>query len=168
MAALTATLIGLTVAGTVMQARGQWKAGNAARDVGDFNAQVAEQQAQDALTRGREDEQQFRLGVKSIVASQRAGFAGQNVDVTQGSAVDVQADAAFLGELDALRIRTNAGREAWGYRMDAENSRLQGKNAQSASRWNAAGTVLGGGAQVAGVFERRYGFTRTGGSTQPS
>ena len=50
---------------------------------------------------------------------------------------------AFLGELDALTIRSNAEREALGHRMEAMNFQMGGQQAQRASRWNAVGTVLG-------------------------
>jgi len=146
--------------GTAINVIGQMKAGNAAKRLGDFNAGVFETQATDALVRGREDEAQQRLTTQGIISAQKAGFAGQNVDVGGGSALDVQADAAFLGELDALRVRTNAQREAWGYRQEAENARLGGANAQAASRWQAAGTVLGGAAAVEGVLAQRYGWNQ--------
>lgn len=154
---MPAFVVGSIVASTVVDAVGKVKAGNAAKKVGDFNANVAEQQAEDALTRGVEKEQTFRQGVKTLIGSQRAGYAAQNVSVESGSAVDVQADAAFLGELDALQIRTNAQREAWGYRQDAENARLGGQSASASARWGAASSVAAGAAS-AGSMLQRYGW----------
>lgn len=150
-------LIGVTAAGAGLSAYGQIKSGNAAKKIGEYNASVYEQQATDALSRGAEDEQKFRQGVKMLIGSQKAGFAGQGIDVTQGSAFDVQADAAFLGELDALTIRTNAQREAAGYRAQAKISRMTGQQAQTASRFGAASTVLGGGASI---LQAKYGWGR--------
>ncbi|HMJ04575.1 MAG TPA: hypothetical protein VK506_16655 [Conexibacter sp.] len=159
------------------------KAGNAAKKAGeqqrqasesqaelaDFNAQVADLQASDAIARGAQEESKFRQGVRGIIGSQRAGQAAGNIDVGFGSAVDVQADAAFLGEQDALTIRTNAAREAWGFKVEAADSRRRGEIArkegvylekagratQAASRWGAAGTLVGGGASL---LQQRYGF----------
>lgn len=157
MAIGTAVAIGLAIYGasTAIQATGQIKAGNAAKRIGEFNARVAEAQAEDALERGALDEQRFRQGVRVLIGSQRVGFAGQNVDVGSGSAVDVQADAAFLGELDALTIRNNAAREAWGFRVQAENARMGGSAAAMASRWGAASTIVGAGGSL---FMAKYGF----------
>jgi len=160
---MPAVLIPLIIGSTAMQVVGQIKAGNAAKNIGEMNAQLAEQQSRDAIMRGKEEEQGFRMGVKTLIGSQRAGFAGQGVDVNQGSALDVQADAAFLGELDALRIRTNAQREAHGYQAEAEIMRKQGSAAQTASRWQAGATALGGAAQAGSVLSARYGWG-TGGS----
>lgn len=169
---LTALALTLAGVGAGVSTIGQIKAGNAARRAGeaqgeleDYNAQVAELQAQDAIARGADEEQRFRAGVRGIIGAQRAGFAASNIDVGFGSPVDVVADAAYLGELDALTIRTNAGREAWGYRVQAfdhragaDVARRTGQAQQTASRFSAAGTIIGTGSSL---LEARYGFGRT-------
>ena len=158
-------------AGTAVQVYGQIKGGNAAKQAGeeagkleDYNAFVEEQAAKDAETRGALDEQQFRQQIRGTIGKQRAGFASQGVDVGAGSALDVQADAAYLGELDALTIRNNAAREAHGYRVEAERAkrrgkyaRLTGQQAQAASRINAVSTVLSSAGSIAGSgLQARY------------
>jgi hypothetical protein len=177
-----AVLAGMA-ASTAWKAYSEHKAGSAAKKLGeaqgdaadseaqlsDYNAAVAELQAGDAVTRGTQQENRFRVGVRGMVASQRAGFAGNGVDVGFGSAVDVQADAAYLGEIDALQIRSNAAREAWGYKVQAEdfrrrgviqrkegkNARLAGKIAGSAANAEAFGTVLGG---TTSLLQAKYGM----------
>lgn len=139
----------------------------------DYNAAVADLQAQDAVARGREQENRFRKGVNGMIGAQRAGIAAGNIDVGYGSAVDVQADAAFLGELDALQIRTNAARESWGYQVEAVDSRTradiarrEGANLEAAGAASAKAkrkartigavtTAFGAGASL---LESRYGF----------
>lgn len=150
---LTALLIGSMVWKGVSSVLG----GNAQGSVYDYNARVAEMQAQDALQRGKEDEATYRLGVKALIGSQRADFAGGNIDVGSGTALDVQADAAYLGELDAQTIRRNAQREAWGFRVKAEQSRMEGKNARKAGYFDAASSVLGGSASL---LQAKYGWGR--------
>lgn len=180
--ALALTLMGV---GTGINVIGGLKAGNAAKrageaqqraaeksgDLADFNAQVAELQAEDAITRGQEEEQRYRQKVRQTIGAQRVGFAASNIDVGFGSAVDVQADAAMLGELDALTIRGNAAREAWGFKMQAEDLHARGQLAreegvayaeagrvgQSASRWNAAGTLA---TSAGNLLATKYGFGR--------
>lgn len=187
MAAMTAIALGLALGGSYLSARGQWKAGAAEKQAGlaeqrakesegslyDFNAKVAELQATDAVARGREEENRFRQRIAGTIGEQRAGTAASNIDVGFGSAVDVQADSAFLGELDALTIRTNAAREAWGYKTSAEDlkqrgaiARQEGSNLaaagasrQTAMRYGAVGTVIGAGASL---LEARYGFGKKG------
>lgn len=185
MAAFTLSAIALALAagGTAVSAIGQHKAGNAAEDAGhaaadvsesqaqvaDFNSHVADLQAQDAVARGTEQENKFRMQIRGAIGGQRAGFAGGNIDVGFGSAVDVQADTAFIGELDALTIRTNAAREAWGYQVQsfdykkqaeidrkaAKNQILAGEQAKSASNWQVASTIAGG---TASLLDAKYGL----------
>lgn len=171
MAVLTALAIATVVASAATSARGQIKAGKAAKDAGEsvaqqqeWNARIADVQAGDAVTRGREAESQLRSQTKSLIGSQRAGFAGQGLDISVGSPVDVQGDTARLGELDALAIRANAQREAWGYRVEgadrrmaAEVARKGGAAAATAARWSAGATVLGGvsdAAQMAAAYKQ--------------
>ncbi len=182
MAAFTALAIGSLVSAGI-NAYQQKKAGDAAKKQGaaqqeasesqaalaDYNAEVALLQAEDAVARGSEEESRFRAGVRGIIGAQRAATAAGNVDVGFGSALDVQADAAYLGELDALTIRTNAAREQWGYQVEAEDltrraqiARKEGVYLEAAGRERAsqakigmAGTVLGAGMSL---VQQRYGF----------
>lgn len=165
----TMLLLGLVAGSAAMQIKGQLGSGKAAKQAGDAegvrldaNAGVADDQATDAIARGAQDESRFRTQVKGVLGSQRAGFAGQGVKVDTGSAGAVTADVAHLGELDALTIRSNAAREAWGFRQQATDLRMQadiarkgGTAAQTASRYAAAGTVLGTGASL---LSAKYGF----------
>lgn len=173
--------------GIGLDAYGRWKAGSAEKKAGeaqrrvaeeqaklaDFNAAVADLQAQDAITRGLDEESRYRLSVKALVSSQRVGYAAGNLDVNYGSAVDVQADAAYLGELDALTIRTNAAREAWGFRVEGEDLRKRadiarkegvmleaaGRQRQTAARIGAVSSIVGGSAQL---LQAKYGSGKAG------
>lgn len=207
MAAFTALAIGLSVAGMAASARAQRQQGQVQRqagidadkasqaegfaaqraaesqaDLAEYNAAVADLQADDAIARGLEEENQFRVGVRGMIGRQRASIAAGNIDVGFGSAVDVQADAAFLGELDALTIKTNAAREAWGFKVQSEDLRRHAEIARQegayaaesgvtvgraqreagaasarATNWNIAGTLIGGGSSL---LMQRYGFGR--------
>lgn len=183
MAAFTAIMIGLMVSGMVTQAVAQKKAGDAAKkageaekaasdsmaDLADYNASVATLQSQDAIARGAEQESKYRSQVRGIIGQQRAGIAANNIDVAFGSAVDTQADAAFLGELDDLTIRNNAAREAWGYTVQATDLQTRaaiarktgvyqeaaGRQAATAANYAVAGTLIGG---TTSLMMQRYGF----------
>lgn len=151
------SLIGLGVQGigTGMKASAQVSAGNAAQAQANENARLLDLQATDAITRGNEAERRYRLGTTQFISSQRAGFAGQGVDVNSGSAAATQAESAGLGELDALTIRTNAAREAYGFNVRAIDTRRQGRNASTEGNQAAISTILGSGADY---LTKRYGF----------
>jgi outer membrane murein-binding lipoprotein Lpp len=190
MPAVIPIMIGLSVAGTVTSVYGGIKQGKAEKAAGeaqkraaesqaellDFNATIADAQAKDAEARGQIEADRYRTSVKGLIGHQRAATAAGNIDVGFGSALDVQADAAYLGELDALTIEQNAAREAWGYRVDAYDTRKRaeitrkegvmmeaaGRQRASASYIGALGAGLSGASQVTGLLGQRYGFNRPG------
>jgi hypothetical protein len=145
MAALTAALLGLSVAEKVSAQR---KQGEYEAHQNEVNASLAEESAADALARGGEDEARQRCDTRGLIGSQRAGYAAQGVQVDNGSALDIVSDSARQGELDALTIRTNAAREAHGFTVEALNDRAAAEQARSASRSAARTTLLGGAAQL--------------------
>jgi hypothetical protein len=147
--------LGTQIGGTIWDAISQFQAGEAAKEIAELNAKAAEDQAADALERGREDEQSLRQGVRTLIGSQRASFAGQNVDVAVGSPVDVQADAAYLGELDARTIRKNAQREADARTKEAEILRKGGDLRAREARFAAASTIISG---ANNLLSNRYGW----------
>lgn len=207
MGVLSGIALGLAVGGSILSARSQYKAGKAEEkaaqrqgeaaeraglaarrasesqaQLAEYNAAVAALQAEDTVKRGEQDVHRFRSRTRILVGEQRAAFAAGNVDVGYGSTVDVQADAAYLGELDALTARTNAAREAWGFRVEAEDLRQRaaiarqegeaaaeagrfertaqyeyGAGRRSAGKYAAIGTLVGTGASL---LESRYGFGR--------
>jgi hypothetical protein len=136
--------VGIGALGSGASASGSAKAGKSAEDVGDFNAQVALIQAKDAIERGREVEDQFRVGVHKLLGEQKAGFAGQGVEIDSGSAAEVYEDTAGLAAVDADRIKFNAQREAWGFKVNATNYLLGGQQSAIQANAQAVGTVLGG------------------------
>lgn len=170
MAAFTAFLISSLVASGVSAAQ-QVRAGRASRRAGeaeqaaanseaalnDVNAGVAEQQGRDAEARGQQEEARYREQVAQVLGAQSAGYAASNIDIASGSAMDVRHDAERLAELDVQTIRTNTAREAWGYRVQANDLRKRadiarktgvyqaaaGQAAATSATIGAAGTVLG-------------------------
>ncbi len=99
--------------------------------IADNNAQIAEWEAQDAIQRGQTEEQNQRLKTASVYSSQRAAMAANGVDLTEGSPVDVLTSTKYLGERDALTIRDNSLKQAWGHRTQAATDRANA----TALRW---------------------------------
>jgi hypothetical protein len=100
------------------------------------NAYFNKLQAEDAIRRGDTEAQALEKQTQQLIGSQRAGYAAQGIDVEGGSALAMQTDTAALSAEDQLKIRNNAWREAWGYRVQAEDlvsqaefTRLAGKSA---------------------------------------
>lgn len=136
--------IGTMAMGTLTKSVGQFQEGQDARKFYNKQAQLADWQALDAEQRGKVEEKKMRRRTEQAVGSQRVSLAAQGVDVNQGSSLDVQADASYLGELDALTIRKNAAKEAWGYRVQRDDLRYRGKLSQHEATFGMFNTILGG------------------------
>lgn len=83
------------------------------------NQKIAEVKAQDAINRGQLEERKHRVQIAQLMGTQRATSAASGVLVDEGSALDIVSDTAAIGELEALTIRSNAEREALGFRQQA-------------------------------------------------
>lgn len=155
--------MGANVAGAVMGAFGSSAQGRAASDAAAYQAAVArnnqtiaEQNAQLAEQKGRQEEAAKREQTAQMMGSLRARAAGSGVDVNSGSPLNLQEDVARLGELDALTIRNNAARSAYGYRTQGADFGaqaglldVQAQNARKAGNIGAFSSIIGGASGVA-------------------
>jgi hypothetical protein len=130
------------------------------------NSQIATWQAQDATQRGQIEEQRQRLATARLRSSQRAGMAANGVELDSGSPLDVLMDTAQLGELDALTIRSNAEREAYGFRSQSGNlmaqaglTQMAGRSAQTAGFIGAGSTLL---SSAATAYDRKATYQKYG------
>lgn len=164
----TATLANISTAmqvvGTVTSASAAYTKSKQERAAYDYQAQVAENnsvlaewQARDAIRRGQEAEGAHRIKVAQLKGSQRASLAGRGIDLTEGSALDILSDTDFMGERDALTIRNNASREAFGHRVESGNYRsnadvLRSRAAMEKPGMAAGTSLLTGAGQVANTW----------------
>lgn len=143
----------IPLAAGAVSAAGQVQSGNAAEAAAQREAAIGEMQAQDAIARGGIEEQRYRRQVAQLAGAQRTEFGARNVK-RSGTALDLLRDTETIGEEDALTIRNEAAREAWGYRVGADESRRWGRSARQQSLYGAGSTLLTSGAQA-------YGFWKT-------
>lgn len=142
----------LAIAAAGYSAKAQYEQGKYQSKVSKNNAIIKNQLAADAISRGRVAEDNKRMQVAQAKSMQRAKFGASGVDVNMGSASDIQADTAMIGELDALTIRNNAEREAYGFRVGASNAEAQSIMDKKKGKSDAIGTILSGGKQAAGQW----------------
>lgn len=162
---------GLQIAGAVSGAFGAAEQSKATQRAYDYqaavnrnNAQVAEWQASDAITRGQRAEQTQRLKAAQLKGTQRAALAARGVAIDSGSPLAILQDTDYMGEVDALTIRDNAEREAWGYRTQARNyandaSMLSARAAAESPSGAAFGSLLGSAGTVASSWYKRTSKT---------
>jgi hypothetical protein len=128
--------------GQRQQAKAQAAQMNYQAAVNRNNAQIQNQLAEDALKRGEIEESEHRRKVNLLKGEQRVAYAGSGVDLGSDLVMDTLADTAQFGELDALTIRDNAEREAYGYRVGAMNYTASADlNQAGASHIKSAGNL---------------------------
>ncbi|HAR04263.1 MAG TPA: hypothetical protein DCR72_01585 [Pseudomonas sp.] len=149
---MAAIPIAMSLAGGMMGAQNARQQGAFQEAMAEQNAAYKEAAAQDAEKRGAVDADRYRRQVGQLIGSQRTGFASNGIDVNSGTAAEIQDDTAAFGEFDALTIANNAAREAWGYRVGAQNDLMNGRMAQSNARSAATGSILGGVGSAFGSF----------------
>ncbi|MBA3755528.1 MAG: hypothetical protein H0X02_04580 [Nitrosomonas sp.] len=141
----TGALMAMQLFSAKQQSQAQEAQGDYTRQQMETNADLAEMNAADTIKRGDQAANVKKTQAKGVVGAQRAALAAQGLDLSDGSAAEIQAETAELGELDAMSIKNDAWRQAWGYRVEASNSRAGGQWAQMAGRNSARNTMLAGG-----------------------
>ncbi len=119
------------------------------RSIGRINEMLAKYSYEQALDQGAKAVGQHRAKVNQLIGSQRTSYAAQGVDLTYGSAVQTMQDTRFLGEMDALTLKNNAYKEAFGYKLSAIDASTQARLLSVASRAQGASTLLTGGIETA-------------------
>ncbi|MDB5405404.1 MAG: hypothetical protein JWL84_316 [Rhodospirillales bacterium] len=153
---------GAAVIGTGVSMYGASVQADAANNQAQYQAQVAQnnqiianRQATAATQAGEIQAQTKLLQTAAMEGKVRAAAAANGLDPNQGTPVDLQSDTAKLGTLDALTIRNNAARTAYGYQIQAGNAQGQqglalaaGQNAESAGSLNMFSDFLSGASSV--------------------
>ena len=122
----------------------------------DMNARIASFQAKEAVRFGEKAAQSELKSTKQTIGKQRAMMAASGVEVSSGSALDIQTSTSRQGALNAMTIRNNAWREAWGYKMDAASSVGQSKFASVSGKYNSRSTLISGGLNAVGDIASGY------------
>jgi len=125
----------------------------------EYNADVQEKSANAAINAGNEQAAQARARARQLQGTQAATLAANGVDLGGGTAVDIFADTAQQGELDALTTVNNAQRQAYGLQAQAAGNRSQASAFTSFGNQQAGLTLLNGAISAYG------GYTSAGGSS---
>jgi hypothetical protein len=148
-ASLLAANIGLTAGATISSTMASRAQERFEGKVLSLNQRIVEEQASDVLRRSEFDIRQVRLRGAQIAGSQRARLAVQGIDISEGSAAEVQRQTAELTAEDVKTIRSNAYREAAGFKIQSIGIASQRRLARIAGRAQRYGTLLTGGLSIA-------------------
>lgn len=139
------------VAGTLVQAKAQSDAATARSVQEENNKVIAQRNAQDARDRGNIEQQNQQLKTRARLGMQKNALSERNLAVSSGSALEILGDTALTGKLDEITTGNNFQREAISYETQAynfsaqaEQSRMEAKNAKTAGVFGALGGVFDG------------------------
>jgi|Laugresu1bdmlbsd_1035121.scaffolds.fasta_scaffold06672_3 hypothetical protein len=138
----------LTVAGSAVSASASMQQAEDARNMAAYNKQVRDYQAQDTIARGAVEEQKQREQGRQFMGRQRAAMGASGAMADSGSFGDVLIQSAEMSERDALTIRNNAMRAAWGYETQGAAEEFEGRARSRAYQGQALGSVLTGAGNV--------------------
>lgn len=163
---ISLTMMGMAVAGGAIAAKSKMdsagaQASNAAyqAQVAENNAKVADQNAALETQSGEIQATNYGLKTRAKVGATTAQQGASGVDLNTGSSVDVRAGESELGALDALTIRSNAARRAYGYTVAATGDRAQSgllstesSQIKEAAPWQAAASLLSTASSAGGKY----------------
>lgn len=151
----------IAVVGSIASAGGALLGGMAAKNAGDYqaqvarmNAQIAKENADRALERSQIEQQDQDMLTRGQLGTQEALQAASGLSIDGGSQILTRKSAAMLGRRDALNIRQAGELEAYGYKTQAVNSesqarmaKAQGQSALIGSYFSAGGSLLSSAAK---------------------
>lgn len=145
-ATMAAVGVGTSLVGSIFNAEGQEKSGEAKAleakakvqqlqsaaaasayqaQVADNNAALATQDSKLITESGEVATTNEGLKTRAQVGSQKAQQGASGIDVNSGSAADVRAGTAAVGMLDALTIRSNASKAFYAKEVEANSDTAQ-------------------------------------------
>jgi hypothetical protein len=154
---MAAVSIGSTIAGGGISAFGAAQGGKAQAaaytyqsKVAQLNKQIADNNAAYAVAAGETRAQISGMQARAQIGATRAIQGASGIDVNSGSPVDVRASEADIGGFNALMIRSNAAREAYGYKVKGMEATAQSQldvaaasQSEKAGELGAIGSILG-------------------------
>lgn len=167
-AVLAGTAAATGLAGAGISAAGAYEQGQAASAAATYqsqvaanNAQIAQQNLAMTAESGAAKEAAEGMKTAATAGTAKASQAASGIDVNTGSAANVRQAIGKLGAQDALTIRSNSAREAYGYEVTAESDTAQSQllqseasQAQTAGDIGALGTFLTGASSVGGNYAK--------------
>jgi len=169
--ALTAISGVMSIAGQQQQARATQKSMNYNAQIQRNNAIIAEQNVRQQQLAGMKEEEAQRIKTANMIGQQRALFGGSGISLGSGSAIDVQAGTAYMGQEDLLTLRMNSKaaedrlhQQATDFTNQANLLVTQGKNARTAANYQSLATGIGTIGSMAGTASSMGMFSGSGGA----
>lgn len=139
--------VAIAAVGTTIAIVSAIKHGEAAKEAGDANADVAAKNADQTRVSTAQDEAAFRIQMRKQLGDIRASYAASGVTM-EGSPEDVMRESAANLETDALKIRREGNLRAEGYDDQSRLDRRAGENGLTSGYLSAAGALSSGAGRI--------------------
>jgi hypothetical protein len=150
----------MMVVAAAVSAYSAYSQGQAAKKAGEFNAKVAQQNAEisraQAAAQAQQTQRETFLRLGAIRAAQ-----GASGGTMEGSALDVLGDVATQGELQRQQDIYRGEMQARGYNNTASLDLMRAKSAGQQGTLSAVGSLAQGAAGAAGAGSSVYGAMNT-------
>lgn len=144
----TTIAAGASALGGIMGYKGNMAAAKSARQVAEYNAKVAENEAILLARAKRDEEASMRKQSERLIGTQKLMTAAAGVQMT-GSPLQALADTYFGTEEDAAKIQYAGSIEQVQKESEAALARAEGGARASALKYQAYGSLLTGASQAA-------------------
>lgn len=148
MTASMATSALSSVAGAVEQVNAVKAQGSYSESLARTNAALGKLRASEVLQEGDVAAARKQAQTRSEVGAFRGAGAGSGVDVNKGSSAIIQSELKTVGASDALTIKNNAARAAWGYETQSLQDTFQGQFESLATKTKVQQSIATGGLQA--------------------
>lgn len=142
------------VYGSIQSAKQQKEQGRYQSEVARQNAELAEENASAQRRQGYEAMVDQRRKAAHLIGQQRAVAGASGVAVDVGSNLDIQADTAAQGEMDALKMYQQGLDKAYSYDIQGANYASQSKAyAYSANQARSTGLMNAASSAISGIAD---------------
>lgn len=143
------TLTMMTVASTAVSTLGALQQGQQQKAYANYQAAQADADAKAERDAAEIHADKIRKAARQQAGQARAAIAASGVDVGEGTPVDINSSIYSGAEEDAWSTILTGKSKSAQLNAQAQGLRISGDNAETASYFNAAGSALGGAAQIA-------------------
>lgn len=131
-------------AGAVIGAAATINQGQIAKQTGEYNQQVASQQAAGVADETREQAMRSEINNRRLLAEQTAGFAAGGARIDSGTPLQVAAQTAGILKLNTLDQQRQGYTQSQSLLSQGAAGKIYGETAASGAVVGAAGSLLGG------------------------
>lgn len=157
MPAFSSIIMGI---GALASAGGAIQKGIAESDAGEYNAKIAEQNAQQAEIQAAEDERVHRVIARKQIGQMQASYSASGI-TSEGSPMEVLQESAANAEMDAHKIRQEGANRARAFREGATLDQMGASAARTGGYMGGASSLLRGATDIAANVKSNR-LTRTG------